>query len=136
MAAIVDERNRALVAQHADFGEGTAPISWPPSPSPVAVSEGLPGRDEATPSRWLLTFVQGYRQTIEYALQAAVLGARRESRLVAGSDLLLHCNNAHLSAATLLRFLARYPHRTRALLHSADNSQGYRCGHLQAVAST
>lgn len=73
---------------------------------------------------------------MEYALQAALLSARRASRLVESSDLLLHCNNAALSPTVLLRFLARYPHRLRALLQTMDNSQGYRCGHLHAIATT
>ena len=52
------------------------------------------------------------------------------------SDLLLFCNNLQLATPTLLRYAARYPHGTRALVHTADNSEGYRCGHLHAVASS
>lgn len=109
-------------------------MRWPLTP-PISVTQGLPS-EGGFPSQWLLTFVQGHRQTLELALQAAAFAARSDARLVQASDLLLHNNNVQLHAATLLRYLARYPHRTRVLIQTSDNAQGYRCGHLQAVAST
>ena len=131
----MEERNHIMLNQHAaEFGEGTASVRYVRNASVVTVTRGLPGSTNAHP--WLLTFVQGFRHTIEYGLQAALLTARREARLVADADLLVHCNNAALSPTTLLRFVARYPHRRRVLLQSSDNSFGYRCGHLHAVASS
>jgi hypothetical protein len=126
-------RSHALVAAHPEFGEGSTAVRWL-AEAPVAVPTGLPS-DAAISPAWLLTLIQGYRQTVEYALQAALLSARRDAPLVAGSDLLVHCNNVRLSAATLLRFVAKYPHRTRALVRSSDNAMGYRCGHLHAIAT-
>lgn len=41
-----------------------------------------------------------------------------------------------MDRTTLLRFVSKYPHATRALIHSADNSEGYRCGHLLAISNT
>ena len=135
IAAVVEARNRAMLSKYAEFSEGAAPIRWATT-APLRVAMGLPSVDDKSEERPLLTLVQGFRQTVEYALQAAALSARHATWLVAASELLLHCNNAELPDATLLRFLARYPHRTRALIHSSDNSQGYRCGHLHAVATT
>ena len=133
IAAVVEQSNRALLRSHSEFGEGVAPVHYKTEP-PTVVTTGLPGN--ALQKRWLLTFVQGHRQTIEYGLQAALLTASAAHNIVSDSDLLLHCNNVALSSATLLRYLTRYPHRTRALVHSGDNSQGYRCGHLHAIRTT
>ena len=115
----------ALLAAH---GEGSADVHF--DAAVQRVLHGLPGSSTEA----VLTFLQGHRQTIEYSLQAAIFALRHNSSLVDLSDLLLYCNNGELAATTLLRFLSRYPHRTRVLIQTADNSGGYRCGHLHAVS--
>ena len=137
VAALVESRSKIIISQHAEYAEGEAPVRYLSSEAGGAmrISSGLPHSPDEPRRRWL-TFVQGYRQTTEYALQAAMLSLRKIEPLVAHSDLLVHCNNVLLGVPTLLRFLARYPHRTRALVRTPDNSEGYRCGHLQAIAST
>ena len=131
--------NRAMLSKHGGYGEGNAPVDFL---NTISVAEGLPrnfggGSASKEPKRYLLTFIQGFRQTIEYALQAKLLSLEsHEASLVADSDLLLHSNNAAHSTTMLLRFLVRYPHRRRVLVQSTDNSQGYRCGHLAAIAGT
>ena len=83
-----------------------------------------------------LTFVQGYRHASEYAIQAHVLTMHAGLSLVSESDLLLHCNNPAVPPARLLASLSLYPHRTRVLLRTADNAEGYSCGLLHAVAGS
>ena len=138
VASLVERRSREVISRHAEYAEGNAPVRYLSSASAgysMHLSNGLPHSPGEPRRRWL-TFVQGYRQTTEYALQAAMLSLRKTEPLIAHSDLLVHCNNVLLGVPKLLRFLARYPHHTRALIRTPDNSEGYRCGHLQAIAST
>ena len=129
LVALLAARNQRLNA--GPFGESNASVHF----VGVArlVERGLPGAQAA---ERFLTFVQGHRQTAEYSLQAAAFALSRAAALVSESDLLVHCNNPSMHASTLLRHLVRYPHRTVSLLHTHDNSFGYRCGHLHAVEST
>ena len=125
------DRAKAVLTRHHEYQEGSDSIAY--SAKIVRIPKGLPG---SGPLRPWLTFVQGYRQKLEYGLQAKFFSLRTEMPLVAASDLLVHCNNADMSQDTLVRYLSRYPHQRRALVSTADNSEGYRCGHLQAIAST
>ena len=110
---------------HYDVGDGTT------------IDAGLPmasqGQSTSTATT-MLTFVQGHRHTTEFALQARMFALAGAS-LGARSDLLVHSNNADLDEALLMRLVSRYTtHRTKALLITKDNSKGYACGLLHAVA--
>ena len=131
LIALLAKRNQRLNA--GPYGEGNASVHFVGVLK--RVETGLPGAQHAASTRFL-TFVQGHRQTTEHSLQAAAFALSRATALVSASDLLVHSNNPSMHASTLLRHIVRYPHRTMALLHTADNSFGYRCGHLHAVAST
>lgn len=121
-----------------DFAEGNATVRYKPDSSEIRVESGLPNQQRGSSSATLLTLIQGFRQNVEYALQAAVFAASASAKgvwLVSASDLLLLCNNVQMAPTSLLRFLSRYPHRTRTLLQTNDNV-GYRCGHLHAIHRT
>lgn len=128
----VDERNAETTRIYPKYALGSPSVRKSQADAAITVESGLPG---AVRKR-VLTLVQSHRQTTEYALQAAMFSLHRTAGLVADSDLLLHCNNVAIDRTTLLRYLARYPHDTRALIHSADNADGYRCGHLKAIEKT
>ena len=134
VAAVLDARNAEVIRQHPEYGPGVAPVVEIPG-AHVHVSTGLPQPVGGSSPKYL-TFVQGYRHTLEYAVQAALFRMRRTSDLVRSSDLLVLCNNIAMDRTMLLRFVSKYPHATRALIHSADNSEGYRCGHLLAISNT
>lgn len=80
-----------------------------------------------------LTFIQGHRHTIEWAIQATLFRLSSSHWLVRESDLLLHSNNARANRSALELYLTLYPHTRKAIVISDANS-GKRCGHLEAIA--
>lgn len=82
-----------------------------------------------------LTFVQGFRHTLEWAIQATLLQLSADHWLVQESDLLLHTNN-QAANMTLLEhsIMPLYPHARKAIINGWRNNSGKRCGLLEAIA--
>lgn len=91
----------------------------------------------ATPARGIF-YIHAYRQSSEreFGAHARLLQRSLVHPLVAGAQLLLHCNNPSVPTRALLRYLALYgAHPLRMLIHSSVN-RGYRCGELYSLAAS
>lgn len=110
------------------FGSLHAPVRWPLLPEVHSmprchgVARGL-------------TFVQGHRHTVEWAIQATLLRMSEQHWLVQDSDLLMHTNNRDANMSELRLHLALYPHAQKVLENGWRSNSGKRCGALEAIAS-
>jgi hypothetical protein len=97
----------------------------------------LQGRAAATaharaPVPRSLWFVHGHRHREEWSLHGAALALSRASFL--NAHVLLFCTDVTMHAASLVRALRLYPHRSPRLLIHTGVTTGYRCGLLHSIA--
>ena len=82
-----------------------------------------------------LIFVHGHRHRPEWHFHARALALSSNEWVITGTHTLLYCTDTTQDPASLMDAMGAYPQPIRLLVHTGINT-GYRCGLLQALAST